>query len=60
VCPVGGGGWFMPCSATPPDCAAAGLLIGPTVTAGARMHNVLRFVRQQHGFLRLYAAYTVC
>ena len=32
----------------------------PTVMAGARTHGVLRSARQQHGLLRLYAAYIVC
>jgi len=45
---------------TGPNHAAAGLLIRPTVTAGIRTHGVLRSARQQHGLLRLYAAYIVC
>jgi len=45
---------------TGPNRAAAGLLIRPTVTAGVRTHGVLRSARQQHGLLRLYAAYIVC
>jgi len=45
---------------TGPNRAAAELLIQPIVTAGIRMHGVLRSARQQHGLLRLYAAYIVC
>ena len=45
---------------TGPNRAAAGLLIWPTITAGARTHSILRSARQQHGLLLLYAMYIVC
>ena len=56
VVAVGSGGWFVPCLAGPNQR----LLIPPTVMAGVHMHSILRSARQQHGLLRLYAAYVVC